>query len=349
MTPSPQLTLHPWTQTYSEIIDVRSPQEFAEDHMPTAINLPVLTDPQRAKVGTIYKQVSPFTARKVGAALVAQNLSHHLATHFADKPKHYHPLVYCWRGGQRSRSMALVLTQVGWQVTLLQQGYKTYRAHVRDQLEHLPAQFAYRVLCGLTGTAKTVLLQSLAQQQAQVLDLESLANHRGSLLGAERASEQPSQKQFESQLVVTLQAFDPLQPVWIEAESSKIGQIHLPRSLWTAIQQASCIEIQVPMAHRVQGLLVSYPHFVEHPSQLKVQLHQLKSRYGQAQIQAWDRLIDALQWPELVQSLLEVHYDPSYRRSLQHHYTTIERVYTLSDLSSSSLNKLVRSLLAECC
>ena len=232
MTPSPQLTLHPWTETYSEIIDVRSPQEYTEDHIPTAINLPVLSDEERTHVGTLYKQVSPFTARKVGAALVAKNLSQHLTTHFVEQPKDYHPLIYCWRGGQRSHSMALVLTQVGWQVTLLQQGYKTYRAHVREQLDAQPAQFDYRVLCGLTGTAKTEILNILAQAQAQVLDLEALANHRGSLLGAAVSSAQPSQKYFESQLLVALQGLDPSQPVWLEAESSKIGQIHLPRSLW---------------------------------------------------------------------------------------------------------------------
>ena len=345
MTPSPQLTLHPWTESYSEIIDVRSPSEYAEDHIPTAINLPVLTDAERADVGALYKQVSPFTARKVGAALVAKNLAHHLNTHFADLPKEYHPLIYCWRGGQRSQSMALVLTQVGWQVTVLQHGYKTYRAFVRAQLDSFPMQLSYRVLCGLTGTAKTEILRVLAQHQAQVLDLEALAQHRGSLLGAEWTSDQPSQKQFESQLLGALQALDPTQPVWIEAESSKIGQLHLPRSLWQAMQQAPCIEIQVPLACRVQGLLASYPHLIEHPLVLKQQLHQLKSRYGLAQIQVWDQLIETQQWPDLVKSLLTVHYDPCYRRSLQHHYTQVKQVYDLADLSASSLEALVRSLL----
>ena len=345
MTPSFQFTQHPWTEIYSEIIDVRSSTEYLEDHIPTAINLPVLTDAERAEVGTLYKQVSPFTARKVGAALVAKNLSEHLTHHFADKAKDYHPLIYCWRGGQRSRSMALVLTQVGWPVTLLQQGYKTYRAHVREQLDLLPAQFDYRVLCGLTGTAKTAILHTLVQHGTQILDLEALANHRGSLLGAAANSEQPSQKYFESQLLAALQDLEPEQPVWLEGESSKIGQIHLPRSLWQAMQQAICIEIQAPINCRVQGLLASYPHFTAHPAQLKRQLHHLKSRYGVAQLQAWDQLIDHQQWPELVQSLLEVHYDPSYRRSLQHHYTQVKQVHTLTDLSPSNLDNLVSSLL----
>ena len=235
MPPSPQFTHCP-TATYSEIIDVRSPSEFAIDHVPTAINLPVLQDDERVKVGTLYKQVSPFTARKVGAALVAQNLAHHLNHHFADKPKLYHPLIYCWRGGQRSNSMAAVLTQIGWQVTVLRGGYKTYRAYVRDQLAQLPLQFSYRVLCGLTGTGKTLILQRLTQHQVQVLDLEGLAHHRGSLLGEMLSAPQPSQKQFESLLLSAFQSLDPTQPVWLEAESFKIGQVYLPQSLWTQMQ-----------------------------------------------------------------------------------------------------------------
>jgi len=138
MPPFPIYTQQPWAETYSEIIDVRSESEFSEDRIPGAINLPVLDDAERADVGTIYKQINPFTARKKGAALVAKNISEHLTTHFANKDKDYHPLVYCWRGGQRSNSMATVLTQIGWRVAVLEGGYKTYRAYVRQQLEDLP-------------------------------------------------------------------------------------------------------------------------------------------------------------------------------------------------------------------
>ncbi|GAB4184601.1 MAG: tRNA 2-selenouridine(34) synthase MnmH [Coleofasciculaceae cyanobacterium] len=182
---SPKYSKQPWTETYSEIIDVRSESEFAQDRIPGALNLPVLNDAERAKVGTIYKQVCPFEARKVGASLVAQNISRHLDSHFATKDKDYHPLVYCWRGGQRSNSMALVLSQIGWHVTILEDGYKTYRAYVREQLQRLPEHFTYQVLCGMTGSGKTHILQQLAQRGVQVLDLEGLAHHRGSLLGQE--------------------------------------------------------------------------------------------------------------------------------------------------------------------
>lgn len=341
---TPNITTDLGSQSYSEIIDVRSPAEYAEDHLPGAINLPVLNNQERAHVGTLYKQVSAFVARKQGAALVAQNLSHHLSHHFADKPKAYHPLIYCWRGGQRSHSMALVLTQVGWQTTLLDGGYKTYRAYVREQLNQLPYRFSYRILCGLTGTAKTAILAQLSHQDQQILHLEALANHRGSLLGAER-SHQPSQKQFESDLLSVLQTFDAQRPVWVEAESSKIGERFVPQALWLQMKQAPCIAIQVPISARVEWLLTHYAHFTQNPDLLKEKLNLLKRSYSKAQLQEWHHLIDVGAWPELVRSLLEKHYDPAYRRSMNRQYANIQQTVQLKDLSTPSLDKIVYALI----
>ncbi len=346
MSPSPTYTQLPWAQTYSEIIDVRSPSEFAEDHVPGAINLPVLDDAERAEVGTIYKQ-SPFTARKTGAALVSKNISQHLTEHFALKEKDYHPLLYCWRGGQRSNSMALVLTQIGWQVTLLDGGYKTYRADVRDRLQQLP-QFTYRLLCGLTGSGKTYILRRMRQRGVQVLDLECLANHRGSLLGEEwegQPSRQPSQKYFESLLLHQLRSFHPDKPVWIESESNKIGQIHLPQSLWQQMKQASCVEIQLPIAARVEFLLQEYPHLTTHPEVLKAKLERLKSRYGWQKLNQWYQLIDDREWETFVQDMLQFHYDPTYSQSMGRDFTRVERVLSIPDLSDTSLDALLDSLL----
>lgn len=341
---TPNATTNPCPQIYSEVIDVRSPAEYAEDHLPGAINLPVLNNQERAEVGTLYKQVSAFVARKQGAALVAQNLSHHLSHHFAEKPKGYHPLIYCWRGGQRSHSMALVLTQVGWRTTLLTGGYKTYRTYVREQLEQTPYHFSYRILCGLTGTAKTEILQALSQEQVQVLDLEGLANHRGSLLGAAETSGQPSQKRFESDLLSVLQTFDPALPVWVEAESNKIGERFVPHALWLKMKEAFCVEIQAPIASRVQWLLTHYTHFTQNPALLKEKLHYLQRSYSKAQLQNWNDLIDGEQWPEFVQSILEEHYDPAYNRSMKHNYVNVQQNYNLPDLSVTSLQELVQTL-----
>lgn len=346
---SPNYTQQPWTETYSEIIDVRSESEFAEDHMPGAINLPVLNDAERAKVGTLYKQVCPFEARKVGASLVAQNIAQNLDRHFVAKDKNYHPLVYCWRGGQRSNSMALVLSQIGWSVTVLEGGYKTYRTYVRDQLEQLPEQFTYQVLCGLTGSGKTHILRKLAAQGVQVLDLEGLAKHRGSLLGQEwegKPSPQPSQKQFESLLLQQLQCFDTGEPVWVEAESNKIGQIYLPSSLWQQMKQASCVEVQLPQATRIEWLLQEYPHLVTHPDLLKRKLERLKSRYGWEKINEWYRLINAGQWHTLVGDLLTYHYDPTYTQSMGQCYYRVEQKLQIADLSDVNVDALLDTLVA---
>lgn len=342
MPPSPVYTDQPWNQAFSEILDVRSPAEFAQDHIPGAINLPVLNDLERAKVGTLYQQVNPFTARKVGAALVSQNISRHLACHFADKEKNYHPLIYCWRGGQRSNSLALILSQVGWRTTLIQGGYKTYRAYVRELLEVLPGQFNYRVLAGLTGTGKSRILQFLAKNGAQVLDLEGLANHRGSLLGEQWQSPQPSQKQFESLLLAQLQRFNRQQPVWVEAESSKVGQIYLPRSLWQQLTQSAYVEVQLPLTQRVQNLIQEYSHLIEHPQVLIEKLKHLKGRHSSATLQEWLHLIETQQWEKLVEVLLIRHYDPTYRHGLRQGAEQASRVLQLQDLSET---KLLQSLL----
>jgi tRNA 2-selenouridine synthase len=342
-------TEQPCNRTYSEIIDVRSESEFADDRMPGAINLPVLNDAERAQVGTIYKQVCPFEARKVGAAMVARNIAQHLDNYFTAKDKHYHPLVYCWRGGQRSNSMALVLSQIGWQVTVLEGGYKTYRAYVRDRLEQLPLQFTYQVLRGLTGSGKTHILQQLAQRGVQVLDLESLANHRGSLLGQEwegKLSPQPSQKYFESLLLQQLQTFDDSKPVWVEAESNKIGQLYIPSSLWQKMKQASCIEIQLPQAARIEWLLQHYGHFAAHPDLLKQKLEHLKARYGWKKINEWYSLIDAGQGYTLVRDLLQNHYDPTYKQSINHSYNPTARTLQPKDLSEASVDALLDDLLS---
>jgi len=346
---SPKYTQQPWGETYSQIIDVRSESEFAEDRVPGAINLPVLNDAEREKVGTLYKQVCPFEARKVGASLVAQNIAKHLDTHFANKDKNYHPLVYCWRGGQRSNSMALVLNQIGWQVTVLEGGYKTYRAYVRDHLQHLPQQLTYRVLCGLTGSGKTHILRRLAQRGVQVLDLEGLANHRGSLLGQEwegKLSPQPSQKHFESLLVQELQRLDASQSVWVEAESNKIGQVYLPLSLWQQMKQASCVEVQLPQAGRIEWLLQQYPHLIAHPELLKRKLDRLKSRYGREKLNEWYSLIDAGQWHALVGDLLAYHYDPTYSRSMGQSYKRVEQRLQITNLSNTSVDALLDTLVA---
>lgn len=347
MPPSPIYTQQPWTESYSEIIDVRSPSEYVEDRIPGAINLPVLDDAERAEVGTIYKQINPFNARKIGAALVAKNISQHLQQHFADKDKDYRPLVYCWRGGQRSNSMAAVLSQIGWRVTVLEGGYKTYRAYVRQQLEQLPTKFTYKILCGFTGSGKTLILRRLQHRGIQVLDLEAIANHRGSLLGEEwqvQPTPQPSQKYFESLLLQQLQNFDRDRVVWVESESNKIGQIYLPLPLWQKMKQSQCIEIQIPIDSRIAFLLREYPYLETHSEFLKNKLVKFKSRYGKQKLNYWFQLIDAEKGEDLVKELLLFHYDPTYSCSIQRDYTNREKTVFLSDLCDINVEQILTTL-----
>lgn len=350
MAPPIYVTATPWEnefQDYSEIIDVRSPAEFAEDHIPGAINFPVLDNEERAQVGTIYKQVSPFEARKIGAALVSQNIGKHLQAYFLDKSKDYHPLIYCWRGGQRSNSFATVLSQIGWQTTLLQGGYKTYRHYVQAQLTFFAQHLSLKILCGYTGSGKTYLLNAMQAAGLQVLDLEKLANHRGSLLGQNwhhAPTPQPSQKWFESQLVHALNHFNLAQPVWVESESNTIGNIHLPKSFWELMRRSPCYEIEVPIQERVKLLIDEYPHLIAHPDALKRLLSYLIPNHGKQKIAAWCDLIDAQQWESFVTILLQEHYDPAYRRSLPTHFPVPVQKYYLSDLTPNSVNQLMTFL-----
>ncbi len=333
---------------FDEIIDVRSPGEFAEDHIPGAINLPVLNDAERARVGTQYKQVSSFEAKKIGAALVSRNIAQHLDTWFADKPKSYRPLVYCWRGGSRSGSMTHILQKIGFPAMQLEGGYKAYRRHVVAELASLPSRLTYRVVCGPTGSGKSRLLQALASQGAQVLDLEMLAAHRGSLLGALPDQAQPPQKSFESAIWSALSGFDPARPVFVESESKKIGALRVPEALITAMHASRCVRLEVPLAARVQLLREEYPHFLRDPETLNNQLAHLARLRGTDTVAAWQALASQQAWDQLVATLLEQHYDPAYLKSLSSNYASAPDTQTFraEDVSVDGLQRLARDILA---
>jgi tRNA 2-selenouridine synthase len=334
--------------SFDQLIDVRSPGEFAEDHIPGAINLPVLNDAERERVGTLYKQVSSFEAKKVGAALVSRNIAQYLEDHFADKPKSYRPLVYCWRGGSRSGSITHILQKIGFGAMQLDGGYKSYRRHVVAELSSLPARISYRVVCGPTGSGKSRLLQVLANQGAQVLDLEDLAAHRGSLLGALPDRPQPTQKSFESAIWFELDRFEPTRPVFVESESKKIGALRVPDALIEAMRSSPCVRLKIPLAARVQLLTQDYVHFLHDPDTIKRQLGFLAPLRGNDTITAWQALATQGAWDQLVAALLEQHYDPAYLKSLSKNYAAAagDQTYSASDLSERGLQRLARAIMA---
>lgn len=316
---------------FDDIIDVRSPAEYAEDHLPGAINLPVLDDAERARVGTIYKQVSPFDARKIGGALVAANAARHIAGPLADRDGSWRGLVYCWRGGQRSGSFATILAQIGWRVDRVDGGYKAWRGLVVDRVQNRPVPAPVIVLDGNTGSAKTAILARLARRGWQVIDLEGLANHRGSLFGG-RPEGQPSQKLFESRLALALEVLDPARPVLVEAESSRIGALTVPKTMWQAICAAPRLRLEVPVGARAAYTAASYADMVDDPARVGAIVDALSPLHPGDRIGGWRAAVAAGDWRGLAEGLLRDHYDPRY---LKHRLRYAEReraVVALDDL-----------------
>lgn len=305
---------------FDTLIDVRSPAEFADDHLPGAINAPVLDNAERKLIGTIYKQESPFKATRLGAALVARHLADYLDTLFADRPAQWRPLIYCWRGGKRSAAVVEWFNLIGWRAKQLQGGYKTWRQTVLQGLETLPSHFRFIVLAGPTGSGKTRLLQALASIGAQTLDLEAIACHRGSLLGDLPHQPQPSQRGFETGLYSALLVLDPARPVFVEAESRRIGVVDLPTALVQALYRGDCLRVAAALDERVDFLLEDYAHLFATPAHFKEKLQQLIGIQSRDTIADWQLLIDQNRRAELFTALVTRHYDPAYLRSSRKHF-----------------------------
>jgi tRNA 2-selenouridine synthase len=332
---------------FDAILDARTPSEFALDHIPGAISAPVLDDAERAQVGTLYKQVSQFEAKKLGAALVAKNVAGHVETLFSKYPKTWKPLVYCWRGGKRSAAMAHILREIGWQAETLPGGYKAYRKWVVEQLSEVKLDF--QVIQGPTGSGKSRLLGALAQAGAQVLDLEDLAAHRGSVLGNLPGRPQPTQKRFESLLVEKINSFDKSKPVFVEGESKKIGQLQVPDALMARMRASPCVRLEAPLETRVALLLDEYRHFLEDEATLGRQLDCLVPLHGREKIAAWKALGAAGAWKEFVAALLTEHYDSAYHRSSSTNYVQLAqgRVLTIASPDERAFAQAARALTEE--
>ena len=335
----------PELDDFDAIIDARSEGEFLLDHLPGAINCPVLNDEERVRVGTLYKQVGSFEAKKLGAALAARNIALHLEQHFADKPRDWKPLVYCWRGGNRSGSMAHILAKVGWPAIQLDGGYKAYRAHVSGALEH-PPELQFRVICGTTGSGKSRLLETLDAIGAQVLDLERLAAHRGSVLGHLPNEPQPTQKCFESRIWDKLRHFDASRPVFVESESKKVGNLRVPDAVMERMRASPCVALGLSRPNRVRLLMEDYRHFAADPQALNGQLEHLVQLHGRAKIDAWHALANSGAMPELVDQLLVEHYDPAYLRSIDRNFVQYgqAQVLELGDIGQDDFVAAARAL-----
>lgn len=332
---------------FDDIIDVRSPSEYALDHIPGAVNLPVLSDEQRADIGTRYKQDSSFAAKRLGAALMSRNIADYLENTLYDKPRDWAPLVYCWRGGKRSGALAHVLQQIGWRAARLDGGYRAYRRQVVEDLEQLPQTLRFKVICGRTGSGKSALLGALAAIDEQVLDLEALARHRGSVLGS-LPEAQPSQKLFESHIRQYLQRFNAQRTVYVEAESQKIGELRVPAALLSTMRAADCIRLEAPVAARAAFLQGDYAHFVADPAALFDKLALLTPIFGSKKITEWRATAHEGDWPRFIARLLDEHYDPAYIRSSQKNFARFNDadVIELDAISAETLANAARRIKA---
>ena len=335
-------------EAFGAVIDARSPAEYAEDHLPGAISAPVLDDAERALVGTLYQEESAFAAKRVGAPLAARNIARHIEERFAAQPRDWRPLVYCWRGGGRSGGLVHVLRQVGWNALRLEGGYKAFRRQVAAELEEMPQRFAYHVICGATGSGKSRLLEALGQAGAQVLDLEVLAAHRGSVLGELPDAPQPGQKAFETAIWTALARFDPARPVYVESESKKVGNLRVPDRLIERMRESRCFRLEAGMRERVALLLEDYAHFVAAPDALAQKLDCLSALHGAERIALWKARLGGGQWEGLVRDLLESHYDPAYRRSLLRNYRDAQAGAALevTDITPAGFLALARTLVS---
>ena len=323
---------------YDMVIDARTPAEYALDHIPGAVSAPVLDDAERAEVGTLYKQVSPFEAKKLGAALIAKNVARHIDTLFRQQDKNWHPLIYCWRGGKRSGAMAHILREVGWQAETLPGGYRAYRRWVVETLTALPAELNFIVVHGPTGSGKSRFLGTLARAGAQVLDLEALAAHRGSVLGGLPGEPQPTQKWFESLLLAELEKLDRREPIYVEGESKKIGELQVPEALMARMRASRCIVLQTEFHTRVSLLLEEYQHFLADRAALEAQLDCLTALHGKEKISQWKALAAKGEWREFVTRLLREHYDPAYQRSSTRNFPELANAPTIGIANANAFD-----------
>ena len=333
---------------FDAVIDARSEDEFALDHLSGAINWPTLNNAERISIGTLYKQVNAFEAKKRGAAIAARNIAAHIEREAIDKPRGWKPLVYCWRGGNRSGALATILGTIGFQVTLIEGGYKAWRAALVDDLPRLAQRLQYRVVCGPTGSGKTRLLQALGALGAQVLDLEALANHRSSVLGHIPGLPQPSQKRFDSLVWEVLRRFDPERVVYVEAESKKVGNVRVPDALIDAMRASPCLDLQLADDERVALLLEDYDFFVTDPTHFCQRLEALAGLRGKDVVQDWQERVMSGDTPAVVLALLHKHYDPMYAASIRRNFKlhTDALPCALQDRSAGALTALAARLIA---
>jgi len=315
------------------LVDVRSPGEFAEGTIPGSVNVPLFTDEERAHIGTVYKQVSPAAARRLAMLTVSPKIPQ-IIEQMEVLMQRGDIVVYCWRGGMRSYAACTFMDLLKYPVTRLRGGYRAYRQLVMDELAQISGLHSpLVVLHGLTGVGKTRILQLLKERGEQVLDLEAMANHRGSVFGWIGLGKPHNQKTFEALLFEELRNFDPSRPVFMEAESRRIGHSVMPEWLDRDKKAGHHVLITASLEQRVERLMEDYLSYGDEHVQreLSEALHSIKRRMSLVELEEYERLLEHKQYAAFCALLLERYYDPKYKHKLQE-YAGEKRVVDANDL-----------------
>ena len=323
---SPPLPVDAFLSQAGPVVDVRSPQEFAQGHIPGAHNLPLFSDEERAQVGTCYKQAGRRAAVQLGLELVGPKLAS-LARSLSELTDGEVPLrLHCWRGGMRSGSVAWLAATLDLPVVLLEGGYKAYRRWVLATFEQ---PWPLLVLGGRTGTGKTDLLLALQEQGAAVVDLEGLAHHRGSSFGGLGLPEQPSTEHYENRLAMALNALQGRRPIWLEAESAQVGRCRIPNGLWRQMGEAPAVEILRPLPERVEQLVAVYGSQGQAP--LREATERIARRLGPQRTAAALEAIDRSDWAGACLQMLD-YYDRCYDHELSRRESPVRACFDLAGM-----------------